>query len=459
MKALIKSEKIYFYLLILVSVGIALQVVVYKIAIIALLLQWILDKNFKQKFLILKTNNYAIGLIFIYLLYSISLFWSDNILAAASDIFLKSPLLIFPLIILSRKASLSDDKINQILLSFALSSVLINLYCLCDAYFSFVKTHQLSNFYYYKLPVNMHTAYQSMFTSFSIVIFGYLRVKEKFTSNWLTCLLVSFQMILILLLSSRMQILIMMLLVPSYFILYYYNKNRVLLGILYTLLIFIFAKLIMNIPSSLNFRYQQTVSQINNAGIDNDNSDPRKFIWGASLEILKDNWLVGSGVGDATSLLIERYLVLFSENPTSKYLIDSTIVKIEKRDKTVQHLKEIALNNETSYNEELADHAKAILKRNNAMYKILYQRKCNFHNQYLQTFAAIGLFGILALVYLLVVPFIKAIIRLDYLNVIFLFIICSSLLTESMLERQAGVSFIIFFYTLLVGRINQHRPS
>ena len=256
-----------------------------------------------------------------------------------------------------------------------------------------------------------------------------------------------------------MQILIMMLLVPSYFILYYYNKNRVLLGILYTLLIFIFAKLIMNIPSSLNFRYQQTVSQINNAGIDNDNSDPRKFIWGASLEILKDNWLVGSGVGDATSLLIERYLVLFSENPTSKYLIDSTIVKIEKRDKTVQHLKEIALNNETSYNEELADHAKAILKRNNAMYKILYQRKCNFHNQYLQTFAAIGLFGILALVYLLVVPFIKAIIRLDYLNVIFLFIICSSLLTESMLERQAGVSFIIFFYTLLVGRINQHRPS
>ena len=459
MKALIKSEKIYFFLLLIVSSGIALQVAVYKIAIIALILQWILDKNFKQKFLILKANNYALGLILIYFLYAISLFWSDNFLAAASDIFLKSPLLIFPLVILSRKESLSTNKINQILLSFALSSVLINLYCLFDAYFSFIKTYQLSNFYYYKLPVNMHTAYQSMFTSFSIVIFAYLRIKEKFMPDWLTYSLVSFQIILILLLSSRMQILIMMVLVPSYFILYYYNKNKVLLGILYTLLIFSFAKLIMNVPSSLNFRYQQTVSQINSIGIDNDNSDPRKFIWDASLEIIKDNWLIGAGVGDATPLLVERYLVLLLDNPTSEYLVDSTIVQIEKRDKTVQHLKEIALSNETTYNQELVDHAKMILKRKNERYNLFAERKYNFHNQFLQTFGEIGLFGILVLLYLLASPFINAIIRLDYLKVIFLFIICCSLLTESMLERQAGVSFIVFFYTLLVGRIIQNKPS
>ena len=262
MKTLIKSDKIYFYLLLLLSAGIGLQVVAYKIAIITLLLQWILDKNFKQKFLILKANNYAIGLIFVYLLYAISLFWSDNISEAASDIFLKSPLLIFPLVMLSKQESLSAYKINQILLSFALSSVLINLYCLCDAYFSFIKTNQLSNFYYYQLTVNMHTAYQAMFTSFSIVIFGYLTVKEKFIANWLGYSSVFLQMIFLLLLSSRMQILIMMVLVPSYFIIYYYNKKKVVLGIVYTVLIFSFAKLIMNVPSSLNHRYFHNLETI-----------------------------------------------------------------------------------------------------------------------------------------------------------------------------------------------------
>ena len=178
----IKSEKVYFFLLLLVSFGIGLQVVAYKIAIIALLLQWILNRNFKEKFLTLKSNYYAIGLISIYLLYTISFFWSDNAEIAFLDIILKSALLIFPLIILSKK-NLTTKQINQILLSFALSSVLINLYCFCDAYFSFIKTDQINHFFYHHLVINMHTAYQAMFTCFSIVVFIYLGVKEKFTPN------------------------------------------------------------------------------------------------------------------------------------------------------------------------------------------------------------------------------------------------------------------------------------
>ena len=63
------------------------------------------------------------------------------------------------------------------------------------------------------------------------------------------------------------------------------------------------------------------------------------------------------------------------------------------------------------------------------------------------------------LLFLLVIPFITAIIKLDYLKVIFLFIIFSSFLTESMLERQAGVVFITFFYLLLTERIIENKSS
>ncbi len=87
------------------------------------------------------------------------------------------------------------------------------------------------------------------------------------------------------------------------------------------------------------------------------------------------------------------------------------------------------------------------------------KKEYNFHNQYLQTFGTIGVFGFLVLIYLLVMPFIAAIKQLDYLVAIFLFIICSSFLTESMLERQAGVAFFAFFYTLLIITNHQSKSS
>jgi len=100
-----------------------------------------------------------------------------------------------------------------------------------------------------------------------------------------------------------------------------------------------------------------------------------------------------------------------------------------------------------------------ILERQNNRYKNFAKRRYNFHNQYLQTFGTIGIFGFLVLIYLLVMPFITAIKKLDYLVAIFLFIICSSFLTESMLERQAGVAFFAFFYTLLIITNHQSKPS
>ena len=458
MWALIKSEKVYFYLLLLASVGIGLQLVAYKIAIIALLSQWVLNANFREKFSILKRNNYAIGLIFLFLLYVISLFWSDNVAIGVTDLILKSPLLILPLVILSKKSP-STKQINQILLLFALSSLLLNVYCVCDAYLRFIKTDQINNFYYSALTINMHSAYQAMFTCFAIVVFVYLGVKEKMLPNWLTYLAVSFQMILVLLLSSRMQILIMTVLVPTYLITYYVKKKKLALGILYTVLILSFANLIMSAPSSLNYRYKETVSHINSIGVDNDNSDPRKFIWIESLKVIKDNWFMGAGCGDAKAELEERYSRLILENPISKSLMDSTIIQINKNQKTIKYLQQKGLDNNISFNEELINHAKMILVRKNNIHKSLSHGRFNFHNQYLQTFASIGLFGFLLLLYLLIIPFIRAMLKLEYLKGLLLFIICSSFLTESMLERQAGVAFVAFFYTLLIGRIIQSRSS
>jgi hypothetical protein len=61
-------------------------------------------------------------------------------------------------------------------------------------------------------------------------------------------------------------------------------------------------------------------------------------------------------------------------------------------------------------------------------------------------------------VYLFFVPLYIAIKKGHYLFATFLFIIGSSFLTESMLERQAGVSFVAFFLMILISSKDDSKP-
>ena len=458
MRSIVSSKRLYFLLLVLCSIGIGLQIFLYKVAIIALLLHWVFTFEYKQKINKIRKNNLALGWIALFFLYAVSLFWTDNIFLALTDLLLKSPLVILPLVIASQD-KLTTREIYIILLSFALSILALNLFCSVNAYFSYLKTDELNHFYYHRLTVNMHTAYQAMFTCFSVLILIYLRLKDKFIENWIMYFGVIVQLIFILLLSSRMQILIMMALTPTYFLLSYYKKKKLYLGIIYTLIVFGLAKGIMSAPSSLNYRYKQTVTHISSIGVDSDNSDPRKFIWENGLTLIKENWIFGTGIGDVKKVLADRYALHILDNPISASLMDSTINSLETNTRLVESLKNKSLSSETTYDYQLNQYAENSLKRRNIRYKSFVTRGYNFHNQYLQIFGTIGIFGLLLLLYLFVISFFLFIKKANYLPATFLFIVGASFLTESMLERQAGVSFIVFFFMILVASKYQNKPA
>ncbi len=447
------NKQAYFYLLLLVAIGIALQSVIYKLAIIALLLQWLIGGGCRQKVLKLRQNSFGVGLIGLYFLFAISFFWSDNKMVSIIDLVVKSPLLILPLIILSQK-KLSAKQINQVFLSFALSSCILNLFCLGDAFFSYIKTRQINEFYYYNLTLNMHTAYQAMFTSFSIVICFYLFIKDNLMSNWAIYFVIAIQIVCLLLLSSRMQILIMMAILPGFFIAYFYRQNRTPIGLLYVVLLFGFTYLIITTPSALNYRFKQTISQINSIG--GEDSDPRKYIWNAGIQVIKKDWLIGSGNGDAKDLLLHEYSKLIIDDPFSEDLVDSLLVHMKKRSKIVSYFKQGSANIST-YEKKIKDYVIETLNSQNSSYKTALKREYNFHNQYLQTLAAIGVFGLILFCYILYAPFVLSIRNKDYFFVLFLVIVALSFLTESMLERQAGTSFFPFFYSIFLIGLNQNK--
>lgn len=455
MKSLIYDQKTYFFLILLVSIGIGLQNLIYKIAIIALLLQWILIGNYRKKLIKLSKDNFAIGLMCLYFLYAISFFWSANEIVAIDDIILKSPFLVFPLVISSVK-NLTIKQLDIVFLSFSFTSLLLNLFCFGNALFSFLKTGLVSDFYYTNLPLNMHVAYQSMFTCFSIVIFVYLFIKKKFITSWIAYCTVAIQIAFVLLLASRMQILILVVITPLYLIPYYYKKKQISFGLLYTALIFVFSFLIISIPPTLNHKEKRKSINI---AVDDDNSNPRKLIWTSGIEVIKNNWLIGTGIGQAKEALSSRYSQHIINAPSSDNLVESTMLQIQKNNKIVSSLKEQAVDSNTTYEKELKDYAKDVLISKNNKYKVYLQKQYNFHNQYLQTFGEIGIFGFLMLCYLLAHLFIQSIRIKDYLNVFFLLVVGASFLTESMLERQAGVAFFAFFYVLLIGRISHNKLS
>jgi O-antigen ligase len=76
-----------------------------------------------------------------------------------------------------------------------------------------------------------------------------------------------------------------------------------------------------------------------------------------------------------------------------------------------------------------------------------YQKK-NFHNQYIQNFAELGIFGFLLLVAMLWVNLKTALKRKDFVHISFAILMISLFLTESFLWRQRGVTFFTMMYCL-----------
>jgi O-antigen ligase len=74
----------------------------------------------------------------------------------------------------------------------------------------------------------------------------------------------------------------------------------------------------------------------------------------------------------------------------------------------------------------------------------------NSHNQYLETWLNTGIFGLIILILLLLIPFIQSIKDKNYLLTLFLFIVGFNFLFESMLQRFQGGSFIFFFLSLFL---------
>lgn len=401
------QNKINYWLLIALAFFIPVYDRVTALLISLLVLNWLVEGRFVQKFQLIKTNKSRRNLLFfsfLYLIHLVGLSYSENIEFGLFDLEIKLSLLIFPVVFSTIDIKILEGKIKHIFFGFLAGSFTTTIILLTRSFINFTGSLSLSEFFYGQLAWYHHSSYLAMFIVFSIGIMSYylLSQKEILSKNLqilFTAGVIYFSAFVIIL-SSKAGIISLALVIIAFagYIIYQKKYLKGIMIIVTSALVFWLA---LNYLPALSSRINEAVETLATEKLENDIEDStgeRILVWQTSIEIIKENFLFGVGTGDIKDRLVQEY--------------------------------------------EKENISKA------------YQAKLNAHNQYLQTFIALGLIGFLILILVLIFPLLLSFKERNTIYLLFLLLFGFNLLFESMLERQAGVVFYAFFNGILFYYMN-----
>ena len=371
--------------------------------IIIIGLIWIFSFSFKEKLHRFIKNPAAIAFVLLYLLHLLSIFYTENSSEGWNDLRLKISFLLLPFFMLTVQFIYKEQRLVIIKL-FAVLMMLMALTDLTHAYLQYLVSGNQETFYYIHLPYLLASKvhYVAWYYSFAIFVsIDHLMSSNSNRALWfLGLLILLFSLIL---LSSRAFILAFIVVFILSFLKWFKTVKASSLmwaKILSIAALFIF--FLVFLPST-NLRLNDTFVELQKMfGYDTPKqTNPRVFIWSYGADVVAKNPIFGLGVGDAKgelSLALESCDAMFWDGEQN--------VPIQKKN-------------------------------------------YNFHNQFMQTWAEVGIFGFLLLLFIMIHPFMLK--NSHPLFLIFIGLTFIGCLTESMFERQAGVVLFAFMYPLLSG--------
>jgi O-antigen ligase len=374
-------------------------------ALISLLcLNWLIEGTYiKTCALVFKERKRTelFSFTFLYILYLVGMSYSSNLVYGWFDLEVKLSMFLFPLIFAtSEPFYLKRGKTNTILVFFIAGCFTSTLLLYGHALYMMVANHTENAFYYRQLSWHFNPSYLAMYFTFALAILGYWLMEgynffKRYQVLGTLMLMINF-FIFIVLLNSKAGWLSLFMVIIIYTVTLVVLKHKWLTGtvaLLVSVLLFYFC---LTLFPGLGERVKQSgkdLQTMDSPGKDPKSTAERIAVWKSSIEIIKSHTLFGVGTGDVKDALMERY------------------------------------------------------KANN-LTKIMNQ-KLDAHNQYLQTFISLGIFGLIILLYMLVFPVIRAFQQKDFIFMIFLAVFAINIMFESMLENQAGVIFYALFNVIL----------
>ena len=330
----------------------------------------------------------------LYIMYIVGMFYSDNTQYGWFDLEIKLSLLIFPMVFATTPPGIfSQAKIRILLMTFVGGCLAGALLFLGHAWRSGGEdAYYYSNFSWY-----FHPSYLAMYYNFAMAVTAFY-----LAASWekLTVLIKSAGLVILIflefsifLLSSKAGLLVLALSQLLFVAALVMKRRSWRTIILLTAgMIILFAGLSKVCPYAFYriSRANEMISQPHTVDSDpTDGTVARKEIWKVSIELIREHPVFGVGTGDVKDELVAAYQ-------------QHGLVPVVKK-------------------------------------------RLNAHNQYLQTFVAIGIPGFGLLICMLCIPALLSLRQRNYLFFLFILNFAVNILFESMLENQAGVVFYAFF--------------
>ena len=383
------------------------------------LLNWLVEADFKAKLQRIKENKLIFPFLAVtgfYAMYLIGMTYTANLDFGRTDLLLKLPFLLFPLLIFTTNSKLWKPKMTQnLLFTFAAGNLLALFISLIHSAIRSEGTFSIYYFHYGNASLFYHPSYASMYYCFSFVIIFYVLINNQLSSwkkiiAWFMFLLFPMG---IALLDSRTGLLAFAATIVMFaFYIVIFNRKKSLRFFLYMSVLFcIFGAIYLLLPKEINRLfvsiYQMKVENIKveNINVENINVeelnedvrlgkiDARAQIWISAVEVIKEHPVLGVGTGDVKDALMEKYI---------------------------------------QYN----------------FYKS-QEYRFNAHNQFLQIMVTFGLAGFAIFLTFLASIFWMSWKKRSVLLFAFGLIGLVNFWTESMFEKQIGVMFFAFFFALL----------
>lgn len=369
-----------------------LQPIAFSLAFFLTLFTGEFKGNIKSVF----ANRYFILFTLFFISYALSISYSENKTLAWSGFELKLSFLVFPLFF---PLILNGGKIKtRRLLEFAYISALLSFFvCLFRAAYRFIETPELDYFFSSEFSFIVHPSYLAVMLNVLLTIALYRLVKSKTVSKkiWISIFLLA---IYILLSASKIGLILLFLNALGTIVVYAIKNNQFIKTFLLLIGVVVASVLAVKFIPTINNKFEKALEET----FDKNYSDPtiklsstgqRIVSWKASKEIIKENLLLGVGMGDLKDELIKKH----QENG----------------------------------------------------FKLMEEKRLDSHQQFMQTWATVGIFGFILLFLIFSLIMYDSLKNKSY--ILFMFGLSFLLfgVTESMLETQAGVlSFLTFFYIL-----------
>ena len=349
--------------------------------------------------------------VLLFLLMVLSVLWSVDCVASIKALGKEASLIFIPLaFFLNRR--LGRRGVDDILKNYSICMCLFGLYCLIRAMVRYTATGNGDVFFYHEFAgVGLNAIYLSVL--FSLALFEFLSRRRKTIMGNVSML---FLLVMVFLLSSKNVIVIDIILIISYYLFFSGLTKKAMFTA-----ITVFCILVVGLgyygKIYKRFIHETQTGNTVSGGIHNVTIHEAWY----NDKFTANDYFNGTAF---RTYQIRIFIEMLHEDPIffTGYGLNSSGKKIEE--KGSQHNLFHGNDENVGYN------------------------KLNFHNQYVEAFADLGIVGFLIIFAMAVINLVNGIKQKYFVHIAFAILMISLFLTETFLWRQRGVVFFTVFYCL-----------